>query len=185
MKRDNHPPRILDQIIEMMFPLATLGGFNFDARQLSIQSIDDTKHQCSQDSEPDAAKHKSRSCAASDDEACNRNLVWRDLRFAKKRDQCGFDRRVDVSGQIERALLRRIQNDALSRATILLPRRRKTEWPRVPTHADHVIICLRRIDHVDFTDVDLVFELLKKRRGGRARQEEVPRDQSRPARVLN
>jgi len=47
IKSDSQPPRILDQIIEMMFPLATLGGFNFDARQLSIQSIDDTKHQCS------------------------------------------------------------------------------------------------------------------------------------------
>src|SRR5213594_4425088 len=177
MKRDNHPPRILDQIIEMMFPLATLGGFNFDARQLSIQSIDDTKHQCSQDSEPDAAKHKSRSCAASDDKAHNRNLVWRDLRFAKKRDDCGFDRRVDVSGQVQRSFLCGIKNDALSPTAILLQRRTKTEWPHVPTHADDVIIYLCSIHRIDSAVVGLPCEFVQKGRCGGKSQKKIPRDQ--------
>jgi len=44
MKSDSRPPRILDPIIEMMFPLAALGHFDFDARLLSVQSIDDTKY---------------------------------------------------------------------------------------------------------------------------------------------
>jgi hypothetical protein len=43
MKSDSRPPRVLDKIIEMMFPFPTLGRFDFDTRLLSIQSIDDTK----------------------------------------------------------------------------------------------------------------------------------------------
>jgi hypothetical protein len=31
IKSDSRPPRILDQIIEMMFPLSALGHFDFDA----------------------------------------------------------------------------------------------------------------------------------------------------------
>jgi len=31
MKSDSRPPRIFDQIIEMVFPLAALGHFDFDA----------------------------------------------------------------------------------------------------------------------------------------------------------
>jgi len=84
MKSDSHPPRIFDQIIEMMFPPAALGHFDFDAGLLPVQSIDDTKYERSEDSEPDAAKREGRSRAATDDETCNRNLVWRDSRFAKK-----------------------------------------------------------------------------------------------------
>jgi len=84
MKSDDSPPRILDQIIEMMFPFAALGRFNFDARLLPIQSIDNTKNESSEDSEADPANCKGRGRAASDYEACNRNLVWRDSRFAKK-----------------------------------------------------------------------------------------------------
>jgi len=34
----------------MVFPLATLGGFNFYARLLSIQSIDDAKNESGEDS---------------------------------------------------------------------------------------------------------------------------------------
>ena len=68
----------------MMFPLATLGRFNFDARLLPIQSIDDPKYESSEDSEPNAVKREGRGRAATDDETCNRNLVWRDSRFAKK-----------------------------------------------------------------------------------------------------
>src|SRR5207253_1350389 len=41
MKGDSRPPCIFDQIIETVFPLATLGGFNFYARLFSIQSIHD------------------------------------------------------------------------------------------------------------------------------------------------
>jgi len=68
----------------MMFPFAALGRFNFDACLLSVESIDDAKYQSGEDSEPDAANCKGRGRAASDYEACNRNLVWRDSRFAKK-----------------------------------------------------------------------------------------------------
>jgi len=56
-----------------MFPLAALGHFDFDARLLSVQSIDDTKYESSEDSEPDAAKRNGRGGAASDDKTCNRN----------------------------------------------------------------------------------------------------------------
>jgi len=84
LKSDGRPPRVLDKIIEMMFPFAVLGRFDFDACLLSVQSIDDTKYESSEDSEPDAAKRECRGRAASDDESSNRNLVWRDSRFAKK-----------------------------------------------------------------------------------------------------
>jgi len=84
LKSDSRPPRILDQIIEMMFPLAAPGHFDFDARLLSVQSIDDTKYESSEDSKPDTAKRERRGRAASDDETCHRNLVRRDSRFAKK-----------------------------------------------------------------------------------------------------
>src|SRR5260370_29423378 len=97
VKSDGAPPRILDQAIEMMFPLSALGHFDFDARLLSIESIDDAKYESSEDSKPDAANDESCRRAASDNETCNRNLVWRDSRFAKKRDDCRFDRCVNVS----------------------------------------------------------------------------------------
>jgi len=84
MKSDSRPPRIFDQIIEMMFPFPALGHLDFDAGLLSVQSIDNTKYESSEDSEPDAAKRERRGRAATDDETCNRNLVWRDSRFAKK-----------------------------------------------------------------------------------------------------
>jgi len=84
IKSDNRPPRILDQIIEMMLPLSALGHFDFDARLLSIQSINDAKNESGEDSKPDAANCKGRGRAASDDETRNRNLVRRDSRFAKK-----------------------------------------------------------------------------------------------------
>ena len=106
-----------------MFPFAALGRFDFDARLLSVESIDDTKYESSEDSEPDAANHERRGRAASDDETSNRNLVWRDSRFAKKRDDCRFDWRVNVRWQIECSILRGIENDALRYTTALLWRR--------------------------------------------------------------
>src|SRR6188472_3997553 len=123
MKGNGQPPRVFDQIIEMMFPFPTLSRFDFDARLLSIQSIDDTKYESSDDSEPDVAKRECRGRAASDDETSNRNLVWRDSRFAKERDDCRFDWRVNVSGQVECSILRGIENDALHYTTALLWRR--------------------------------------------------------------
>jgi hypothetical protein len=68
----------------MMFPFAVLGRFDFDARLLSVQSIDDTKYESGEDSKPHAANCKGRGRAASDDETSNRNLVRRDSRFAKE-----------------------------------------------------------------------------------------------------
>src|SRR4029077_6453349 len=110
-------------MIKVMFPFPTLSRFDFDARLLSIQSIDDTKYESSEDSEPDTAKCECERCAASNDDARNRDLVWRDSRFAKKRDNCGFDRCVNVSRQVERSILRGIENDALRCAAVLLRRR--------------------------------------------------------------
>src|ERR1700747_3753357 len=101
------------------------------------------------------AKHKSRSRAATDDESCNRNLVWRDSRFAKRRDYRGLDWCVDISRKIQSALLRRIQNNALSDTTLLWPRRRQTEWPHMPAHADDVIVNFCHVHCIDFTSVEL------------------------------
>src|SRR5262249_31891167 len=158
----------------MMFPFAALGGFDFDARLFSVQSIDDTKYESSEDSEPDAAKRECRGRAASDEETSNRNLVWRDSRFAKKRDDCRFDWRVNVSGQVECSILRGIENDALRQLTILFAHDCETEWPHVPPHADDVIVNFRCVGGVDFTGLDLLFEFLNKRRAVRARQKDVP-----------
>src|SRR6266513_3150304 len=155
----------------MVFPFPVFGGFNFDARELSIYSIDDAEREGSEDSQPDAAKRKRGSRAATDDESCNRNLVWRDWRFAKERDNRGFDRRVKVSRQIERSVLCGIENDALSQAPVL---RRKTKWPHAPAHADDVIVNFRRVQGVDFTGLDLLFELLNNRSTVRACQKEIP-----------
>src|SRR5207245_796814 len=94
---DRCPPRIFDHIIEMMFPLPVLGRFNLYARLLSIQSIDDAECDSCDDSEPDTANYECNDRRAPDDKARNRNLVWRDSRFAKKRDDCRFDRCVNVS----------------------------------------------------------------------------------------
>ncbi len=123
IKSDGRPPRVLEKKIEMMFPFATLGRFDFDARLFSVQAIDDTKYDSSKDSEPDAANCEGCGRAQSDDEACDRNLVRRDSRFAKKRDDCRFDRCVNVSGQVECSILRGIENDALRYTTALLWRR--------------------------------------------------------------
>src|ERR1700720_1810200 len=116
MKGNGQPPRVFDQIIEMMFPFPTLSRFDFDTRLLSIQSVDDAKYESSEDSEPDAANHERRGRPATDDETSNRNLVWRDSRFAKKRDDCRFDWSVNVGRQVECSILRGIENDALSQA---------------------------------------------------------------------
>jgi len=159
----------------MVFPFSAFGRFNFDPRELSIESIDDTERKSCDESHPDMAKHKSRSCRTTDDEACNRNLVWRDSRFAKKRDYRGLDWRVDVSWKIQSALLRRIQNNAFSDTTLPWPRRRKTEWPHMPAHADDVIVNFCRVQDVDLTGLALLLELLENRRAVRARQKELPR----------
>src|SRR5215469_732223 len=151
MKGDNRPPRILDQIIEMMFPLAKVGRFNFDARLLPVQSIDDTKYESSKDSDPDAAERKCRGRAASDDKACNRNLVWSDSCFAKKCDDSRFDRCVEISWQVKRSVLGGIENDTLSEAAVLLRGCRKTEWPHAPAHGNHVIIFRSRVDDTDLS----------------------------------
>src|SRR5436190_2578765 len=160
MKSDSRPPRVLDKIIEMMFPFPVLGRFDFDARLLSVQSIDDTKSKRSDDSEPDAAQRECRGRAATDDETSNRNFVWRDSRFAKKRDDCRFDWSVNVSGQVECSILRGIENDALSQATVLLLRCAKTKWPHMPAHADDIIIFLRRVDDIDLRMIDLAREFV-------------------------
>src|SRR5205809_6961727 len=160
MKSDGRPPRVLDKIIEMMFPFPTLGRFDFDARLFSVQSIDDTKYESSEDSEPDAAKRECRGRAASDDETSNRNLVWRDSRFAKKRDDCRFDWSVNVSGQIECSILGGIENDAFSQATVLLLRCAKTKWPDVPAHVDDIIVNFRRVDDIDLRVIDLLREFV-------------------------
>ncbi len=55
----------------------------------------------------------------------------------------------------------------------------------MPAHADDVIINFSCVYGVDFPSVDFLLELLNNRRAVRARQKEVPRHQSRPARVLD
>src|SRR5205823_9407947 len=97
MESDRCPPRVFDQIIEMMFPLPTLRCFDFDARLLSIESIDDAKYESCENSKPDPAKHQGCRRAASDNEPCNCNLIRCDSRLAKKRDDCRFDRRMQIS----------------------------------------------------------------------------------------
>ena len=82
----------------------------------------------------------------------------------------GFDRSVNVSGQVECSILRGIENDPLSQATVLLRWRGKTKWPHVATHADDVIILLRRVDDIDLAVVDLLLELFEERRSRRKRR---------------
>ena len=77
-------------------------------RELPVVEEESKEHESGEKSHPDVAKHKGSSCAATDDESCNRHLVWCDSRFAKERDYRGFDWRVDVSGKVQCALLRRI-----------------------------------------------------------------------------
>src|SRR4029450_8515012 len=182
LKSDGRPPRILEQIVEMMFPFAELGRFDFDARLLSVQSIDDTKYESGEDSETGIAECECRGRAASDDETSNRNLVWRDSRFAKKRDDCRFDRCVNVSGQVECSILRGIENNTLGQATLLL-QCREPKWPHASTHGNDVVIFLRRVDDLDLAIIELVLEFIKKRRVRRKSQENVPRNQCRTTRI--
>src|SRR5438093_6550897 len=123
MKSDRCPPSIFDESIDVVLPLAAFSGFNFDARELSSHSIDDTKDQSCENAEPNSTEHKRRGGAASDDKAGNRNLVGRDSCSAKARDDRGLDWRMNVRGEIERAVLSGIQNDALSQTTVLCWRR--------------------------------------------------------------
>src|SRR4029453_5907281 len=116
----------------MMLPLATLGRFDFDARLLPVQSIDDTKYKSGKDSQTNAACDKSHGSTASDDQSGNGNLVWRDSCFTEKCDNSRFDRCVKVSRQIKRPFLCGIENDPLSQAAVLLQRRPKTNWTQVP-----------------------------------------------------
>src|SRR3954447_22992811 len=124
----------------MVFPFATFRCFYFDSRELSIDSIDNTEHESSEESQRDMSKHKCRSRGAANDESCNGNLVRRDSRFAKERDYRRFHWRVDVRGKIECALLCPTQNNALSDSTFVFPWRPNTEWPHVAAHADDVVV---------------------------------------------
>src|SRR5216117_1228327 len=150
----------------MMFPFAALGGFDFHARLLSVQSIDDAKYKRSDDSEAYTSKCECNGSAASTYKTIICDLIWRDSRFAKKRDDCVFYRGVNVSRQIERSFLRRIENDALCDTLALLRRRCKTDWPHAPTHADDVFILLGRIDNVYVVVVHFIFQFFKQRRRG-------------------
>ena len=76
-----------------------------------------------------------------------------------------------------------IENDPLSQAAVPLWRRWKTDRPHTPTHADDVIILLRRIDDFDLTIVNPPFELGKERRGVRKRRKTIFRDHGRPRRI--
>jgi hypothetical protein len=165
----------------MVFPFAALGCFYFDPRELSIESIDDTECESSEESGSDAANRKGRSRTATNDESCDGDLVRRDSGFAKDCDYRGFDWRMDVSRKIQCALLRRIQNNTLSDTTFLRLRRWKTEWPHMPTHADDIIVNFRCVHGIDFTTRDLLFEFFNNGRVVRARSNEVPRHQSGPA----
>src|SRR5215469_9055014 len=167
----------------MMFPFPAVGHFDFDARLLPVQSIDDAKDESSDDCEPEAAKRECRGRAATDDEARNRNLVWRDSRFAKKRDDCRFDRRVNVSRQVERSVLGGIENDPLRQAAVLLRRRWKTDRPHTPTHVDDVIILLGCVDDIDLAVVDLFFKFLKKARTRRKRRKKIFHNQRWSTRI--
>src|SRR6266571_2093849 len=90
-----------------------------------------------------------------------------------------------LSGNVERSLLGGIENDPLSHAAILLGRRRKTDRPHAPTHADNVIILLRHVYDVGLAVIDLIFEFFKKRRCGRKRRKRIFRNQYRPTRTSN
>src|SRR5262245_7607843 len=103
----------------MVLPFPAFSGFNFDARELSIQAIDDSKDKSSENSYPDATEHKQRGGAAPDDKAGKRNLVGRDSCSAKARDYHGLDWRMNVRGEIECAVLCRIENNVLSQTTFL------------------------------------------------------------------
>src|SRR6188474_3132455 len=103
----------------MVFPFAAFGCFYFNPRKLSIESIDNTERESSEESQPDMAKHKGRSRAATDDQSGKRDLVRRYPRFAKQCDYRRFDWCMDVSGKIQCALLRRIQNNALGEPMVL------------------------------------------------------------------
>ena len=58
----------------MMFQLPTLRCFDFDARLLSIESIDDAKYESCEDSEPDAANYECRGRTAADDKPAI--VIW-------------------------------------------------------------------------------------------------------------
>jgi len=64
---------------------------------------------------------------------------------------------VEISRKVERSILGGIENGPLSRAAVLLGRRRKTDRPHAPAHVDDVIILLRCVYEVDLAVVDLVF----------------------------
>src|SRR6266705_3400999 len=73
---------------------------------------------------------------------------------------------MQISRQVERSLLRRVENNTLGQTMVLLQRNAKTERPHVPTHADDVIVLFRRVDGIGLAVVDLPCEFAKKRRCG-------------------
>src|SRR4051794_34902095 len=111
----------------MVFPFAAFGCFYFDSRKLSIESINNTERESSEESDPDTAKHKGGGRAATDDESCNRDLVRGNPGFAKDRDYRCFGWCMDISRKIQCALLRRIQNNALGETMVLCPGRWKKQ----------------------------------------------------------
>jgi len=77
--------------------------------------------------------------------------------------------------------LRRIENDPLSQTTVLLQRHPEADWPHVPTHADDVVVLLRRVDGIDLAVVDPSCEFVKKRSCRWEGRKKISRDQCRAA----
>src|SRR5207247_5855261 len=92
---------------------------------------------------------------------------------------------MQISRQVERSLLRRVENNTLGQTMVLLQRNAEGEWPHVPAHADDVIVLFRRVDGIGLAVVDLPCEFAKKRRCGGKGKKKISRDHCRAAGISN
>jgi len=150
-----------------------------DPRKLSIESIEIPNARASGILTRRGQAQTPQCAPQPDDESCNRDLVWRDSRFARERDYRGFDWRVDVSGKIQLPFWRRIQNNAFRDDDVPVPGTGKQSGRTCGAYLDDVIVTFAGI-HGSISRASIFCLRSSKAAPVRARQKEARVTKSRP-----
>jgi len=109
--------------------LSQLRGLDFDARLFAIEAVEDAHGQREQSSSDKMAGGEVPRRNAGDRRGEERDLRRCDRRPAESANDPGFDGSVNFGGQIERPVLRSVENQIFRVPALLRGRDRKPEWP--------------------------------------------------------
>jgi len=134
-----------------VLPFASRGGFHFDARLFSIESIDHSENQSHDRAEKKVVASDRDGGNQSKSEPEQGDLVRRDGGSAEKRDDACLDRRMEKRGQVESSVLRCTKEKPFRVLVLVRRGSGKTEGAEMPPHANDVgglggcVDCLNRV----------------------------------------